>query len=157
MKRILSSTAEKKWRQRFSHYKPMGFFQTFKGKLTPQSVVRAGRNSKLSELSCMSSLPASMKRIGWKTGKKKWRTPFSPLQPYGSFLLPWKPEFWSDLIQNQMQPSPQPNDASDKIWFAINPLVSEILMFESVNTRTDGRTHGRTPARLVCYKLPSEP
>ena len=26
-------------------------------------------------------------------------------------------------------------------------------MFESVNRRTDGCTHGRTPARLVYYKL----
>ena len=41
-----------------------GFFQMFKGQPTPQSVVRAGRNLKSSELSCMSSLPASMKRIG---------------------------------------------------------------------------------------------
>ena len=36
---------------------------------------------------------------------------------------------------------------------AICSLVSEIFMFESLNTRTDGRT----PARLVYYKLNSEP
>ena len=30
-------------------------------------------------------------------------------------------------------------------------------MFESVNTRTDARTDGRTPARPVYYKLTSEP
>ena len=34
----------------------------------------------------------------------------------GSYPLPWKPEFWSDLHQNLMQPFPHPNDASDKIW-----------------------------------------
>ena len=32
-------------------------------------------------------------------------------------------------------------------------LVAEIFMFESVNTWTDARTDGRTPARLVYYKL----
>ena len=34
-------------------------------------------------------------------------TTFSPLQPYGSYLLPWKPEFQSYI------PGPKPN--------AINP------------------------------------
>ena len=64
MKRIHSKTAVKKWRHHFSNYKPMGIFSDIKGQLTPQPVVRAGRNSNSSELSCMSSLPASMKRIG---------------------------------------------------------------------------------------------
>ena len=36
--------------------------------------------------------------------------------PIGSYLLPWKPEFWSDLAQNLMQPFPLLNDALDKIW-----------------------------------------
>ena len=56
-----------------------GFFQTVQGQLTPQSVVRAGQNSNSSKLSCMLSLPASMKRIGWKTAWEKVETPFSPL------------------------------------------------------------------------------
>ena len=30
-------------------------------------------------------------------------------------MLPWKPEFWSNLPQNLMQPFPQPNDATHKI------------------------------------------
>ena len=34
---------------------------------------------------------------------------------YGSYLLPWKPEFQSDLAQNLMQPFPLLNDALDKI------------------------------------------
>ena len=49
----------------------------------------------------------------------------------------------------EMQPFPHPNDALDENLVAIGPLVSEILMFKSVNTRT----HGWTPARLVYYKL----
>ena len=36
------------------------------GQLTPQSVVLSGRISNSFELSCMSSLPASIKRNGWK-------------------------------------------------------------------------------------------
>ena len=63
MKRIRLRTAEKKWGHHFSHYKPMGIFSDFQGQLTPQSVVQSSQNSNSSELSCMSSLPASMKRI----------------------------------------------------------------------------------------------
>ena len=41
----------------------MGIFSDAQGQLTPQSVVQSSQNSNSSELSCMSSLPASMKRI----------------------------------------------------------------------------------------------
>ena len=85
MKRIRSRTAEKKWRHRFSHYKPMKIFSDVQGQLTLQSVVRSGRNSNSSELSCMSSLPASMKRIGRKTAEKKWRHRFLHYNPMGAF------------------------------------------------------------------------
>ena len=64
-------------------------------------------------------------------------TRFSPLLPYGSYLLPWKPEFQSDLTKNLKQPFPHPNDASDKNLVTIGPLVSEISMFKSVDGRTD--------------------
>ena len=62
MKWIRSRTAEKKWRHRFSHYKPMGIVSDVQRQLTLQSVVQSRRNSNSSELACMSSLPASMKR-----------------------------------------------------------------------------------------------
>ena len=48
----------------FSHYKSMGNVLDAQGQLTPESVVRSGRNSNSSEILCMSSLPASIKRIG---------------------------------------------------------------------------------------------
>ena len=38
-------------------------FLDAQGQLTPKSVVRSGRNSNSSKLLCMSSLPASIKRI----------------------------------------------------------------------------------------------
>ena len=47
----------------FSHYKSMGNFLDAQGQLTPLSVVPPGRNSNSSEILCMSSLPASIKRI----------------------------------------------------------------------------------------------
>ena len=63
----------------FSNYKSMGLFSDVQWQLSPQSVVRAGKNSNSSELSCMSSLPASMKRIGLKNSREKVETPFSQL------------------------------------------------------------------------------
>ena len=51
----------------------MGIFSDAKGQLTPKSVVGSGRICNSSELSYMSSLPASMKRIGYKTAEKKWQ------------------------------------------------------------------------------------
>ena len=64
MKRIQSKTAEKKWQHRFPHSKYMEKNSDAKGQLTPQSVVESRPISNSSELSCMSSLPVSMKKIG---------------------------------------------------------------------------------------------
>ena len=47
----------------FSHYKSMGIFPDVKGQLTPQSFVKSGPNSNLSEILWLSSLPVSMKKI----------------------------------------------------------------------------------------------
>ena len=57
---------ELEWSQHFSHYKSMGIFQDAQGQLTPQSLVESGPNSNLSEILWLSSLPASMKKIGSK-------------------------------------------------------------------------------------------
>ena len=48
--------------QDFPHYKSMGIFSDAQGQLTPQSLVESGRNSKLSRILWLSSLPASMKK-----------------------------------------------------------------------------------------------
>ena len=60
----------------FSHYKSMRNFLDAQRHLIPQSVVQSGQNSNLSEILCMSSLPASVKRIGSKAIKKRWRHRF---------------------------------------------------------------------------------
>ena len=48
-------------------------------------MVRAGRNSNLSEILCMSSLPANIKRIGSKTTEKRWRHHFPHYKSMGAF------------------------------------------------------------------------
>ena len=69
----------------FSHYKSMGKFLDAQGQLTPKSVVRSGRNSNSSEILCMSSLPASIKRIQSKMTEKKWRHCFPHYKSMGAF------------------------------------------------------------------------
>ena len=100
MKRIRLRTAEKKWRHHFSHYKPMGIFLDFQGQFSPQWMVQSSRNSNSSELSCMSSLPASMKRIRWKTAEKKWRHHFSHHNP-----ICYHGNQWLDLAEFQTHQS----------------------------------------------------
>ena len=67
----------------FSYYKSMGNFLDAQGQLTPYSVVRSGRNSNLSQILCMSSLPASMKKIG--STEKRWRHHFPHYKSMGAF------------------------------------------------------------------------
>ena len=84
--KIRSRKAEKQWRHHFFHYKPMlFFFPDAQGQLTLPSVVQSGWNLNSSELSYLSSLPASMKRIRWKAAKKKWRHRFLHYNPMGAF------------------------------------------------------------------------
>ena len=78
----------------------MGIFSDVQGQLTPQSVVQSCRNSNSSELSCMSALPASMKRIRWKTAEKKWRHHFSHHNP-----ICYHGNQWLDLAEFQTHPS----------------------------------------------------
>ena len=60
----------------FSHYKSMGNFLDARRQLTPQSVVRSGRNLNSSKILCISSLPASIKRIGHHFPHNKSMGPF---------------------------------------------------------------------------------
>ena len=69
----------------FSHCKSMGFFLDAQGQLTPKSVVRSCQNSNSSEILCMSSLPASIKRIRSKITEKRWRHRFPHYKLMGAF------------------------------------------------------------------------
>ena len=148
MRMIDSKMKELECSQHFSHYKSMGIFPDAQGQLTPQSLARSGRISKSSEMLWMFSLPASMKKIRSKMKEARVDTTLSPLYPYGSYLLPWTPEFRSDLAQNLMQPFSHPNDGSDKILLRLAHWLrrySSLKMF--TDARTDARTHARTPDR----------
>ena len=50
-----------------------------------------------------------------KNNRENVETSFSPLYVNGGFLLPWKPEFLSNMPQNLMQPFSHPSDATHKI------------------------------------------
>ena len=63
MRMIDSKMKELECSQDFSQYKSMGIFPDAQEQLTPQSLVRSGQISNLSEILWMSSLPASMKKI----------------------------------------------------------------------------------------------
>ena len=69
----------------FSNYKSMGNFLDAQGQLTPWSEVRSGWNSNSSKILCMSSLPASIKRIGSKSTDKRWRHCFPHYKSMGAF------------------------------------------------------------------------
>ena len=77
-------TAEKMWWRSFPHYKSMGIFSDAQGQLTLLSVVGSGRISNSCKLLCMSSLPASTKRIRSKTVEKTWWRPFPHYNPMGA-------------------------------------------------------------------------
>ena len=63
----------------------MGNFLYTQGQLTLLSVVRCGQNSNLSEILCMASLSASIKRIRSKTSEKRWRHQFPHYKSMGAF------------------------------------------------------------------------
>ena len=69
--------------QDFSHYKSMGIFPDAQGQLTPQSLVRSGGISK-SEMLCMFSLPASMKKIRSKMKALECSQHFPHYNPMGA-------------------------------------------------------------------------
>ena len=72
MRMINSKMKELECSQDFSHYKSMGIFPEAQGQLTPQSLVRSGRISNLSEMLWMFLLPASMKKIRSKMKALEW-------------------------------------------------------------------------------------
>ena len=134
----------------------MGIFPDAQGQLTPQSLVRSGRISNLSEMLWMFSLPASMKKIQSKMKALELTQHFphyNPIMAYGSYLLPWKPEFQSNHVQTLMQSIPHPNDASDKIWLR---LAHWLRRYSSLKMFTHGRTDGRRIDRYT-ISSPCEP
>ena len=85
----------------------MGIFPDAQGQLTPQSLVRSGQISNLTEMLWMFSLHASMKKIRSKMKALEWTQHFPHYNPMGAFCCQ-KPEFQSYLVRNLMQSIPTP-------------------------------------------------
>ena len=99
-----------------------------------------------SEILCLSSLHAKCNKDKIKTEGISMETSFSPLYAFGWFLLPWKPEVWSNLFQMFMQPFSHHTDAiaTCKIWLSLATWLRDIQVWKCV--RMDGRL-------LLYYKL----
>ena len=97
----------------FSHYKSMEFFRHSRA---ANSIVSGptGRNSNLSEILCMFSLPASLKRIRSKATEKGGDTIFPIISQWG-LSVAMDTRVLIHLPQNIMQPFPTPSDATHKI------------------------------------------
>ena len=147
MKRIRSKTAEKMWWRSFPHYKSMGIFSDPQGQLTLLSVVRSGRISNSCKLLCMSSLPASIKRIRSKTVEKTWWRPFLHYNPMGAIRCHGNQS--SDLICIKTYCSLSPTQMMLQIKFGCNRPAG----LGDIHVWKCGRTHGRMPARVPSYKL----
>ena len=94
MRMIESKMKELECSQDFSHYKSMGIFPDAQGQLTPQSLVRSGRISNSSEMFNMDVLiTCKYEEDRIKNEGARVFTTFSPLYSYGSYRLPWTPEF----------------------------------------------------------------
>ena len=90
------------WRHHFPIINLWEFLLDAQGHLCPKGVVRSSRNSNSSEVLSLSSLSTSLTKIGSKQKALAWRCRF----PYyrsmnGSFLLPWQPQYWWNLLQNR--------------------------------------------------------
>ena len=97
MRMIESKMKELECSQDYSHYNSMGIFPVAQGQLTPQSLVESGPNSNLSEILWLSSLPASMKKIGSKMKGLTCSQHFPHYNPMGAIRC-------------------HGNQSSDRIW-----------------------------------------
>ena len=79
------------WRQQFPIVSTCSC--PWASKKFPKSVVRSGQHSNSSEILCMSSLPASIKRISSKTTEKGWRHRFPHYKSMGAFCCHGNPSF----------------------------------------------------------------
>ena len=153
MKKILSKMKELECYRDFSHYSLWKFFRL--SRAANSAVI--GRTWPKFEL--VRDIMVVFVTCGYeedpiKSEGARVLTRFSPLRPYGSYLLPWKPEFRSNLAKNLMQPFPHPTDASDKIWLQSTRWMQRYLCLKVLmHGRTHARTHVRTPARLPSYHL----
>ena len=116
-------------------------------------MVESRRISNSSKLSHMALLPASMKRIGWKTAEKSGNTVF-PIITLWKLSVAMETRVLVRSCQNLSQHFPLPNYASGKIWLQSTRWS---LRYWCLKVFTDeGRMHGRTVGRrLDCFSISS--
>ena len=124
-------------------------FSNAKGQLTPKSVIGPGQISNSSEIPCTSSLPASIKRIR-KQPRKRGNTVIPSITLW-ELSVAMETKVLNRFVPKYNTAFPQPQCCFRQNLFPNDPLVLNIFIFESVNTRT----HTRTPARNISYKLTS--
>ena len=121
----------------------MGIFLVAQRQLTPQSLVESGRISNSSGILWLSLLSASMKKIRSKNRRKSANKIF-PIITLWELSVAMETRVPIRSGQNITQPFPTPMMLQNLVGIGL--LVVEIIMFESVNICTDGRTHARTDA-----------
>ena len=136
----------------FSHYKSMGIFTDAQGKLTPQSLIRSGQISHLSEMLWISLLSASTKKMRSKMKTLECLQPFLHYNPMGAIRCHGNQSSYSPWLKNLMQPFPHPNDASDKIWLRSAHWPQRYSCLKMWTHRLTDR-HTQTTVRLVYYKI----
>ena len=111
---IRSKMNELAWRH---HFPIIGLREMFKTRKAANSVVSDMNWPKFELIRDFMHVfvTCSYKKDRIKNNRAKIETSFSPLYVNGGFLLPWKPEFLSNLPQNHMQPFPHPIDATHNI------------------------------------------
>ena len=78
-------------------------------------MVRPGRNLNSPEILCMSSLPASIKRIGSKATEKRWRHHFLHYKQMRAFCCHEHQSFDPICLKTVCSLFPTPSDATHKI------------------------------------------
>ena len=135
MRLIESKMKELECSQDFSHYKSMGIFPYAQGQSAVLGPIWPNFELVQDVMDVLGTCKYEEDRI--ENEGARVDITFSPLKPYGSYLLPLKPEFQSYLVQNLMQSIPHPNDASDKIWLGLAQLLrrySNLKMFTYART-----------------------
>ena len=130
----------------FSNYKSMWNFLNLKGsQLLKESVIRSSRNSNLSEILCISSLPASIKRIGSKTPEKRWRHHFPHYGSMGAFCCHGNQSFGPICPKTLCSLSPTPmmlHTKFDQDWPTgfrdIKVQKCEIFITQGNNSKMSG-------------------
>ena len=108
-------------------------------------MVRSGGNSNSSEILCMSSFPASIKKIRSKTTEKRWRHRFSHYKSMGAFCCHGNQSF--DLICPKTLCSLSPTPVMLHIKFDLGWPAG----FRDIQVWKCGQRRRRTDDRLLLY------